>query len=299
MNSNQILPVASALVIIIFAYLVVQRYLRRGGAHLMVWGVGLAMFGVGSFAEAYSAVAWNPTIFRLWYLGGAILNAAWLGQGTVYLLSGQRLPNLLVSLILGYVAAAVLFITLAAPLALDRRIVATLISFHGLIFGAAFYRRLVRRWPPSRVTAALTGLLVAGSLVATYLIFIVPLDATRFSPDQTLSAQYREILPPGATVRRLTPIFNIYGLIALVGGALYSAFLLWRKEIAPNRVVGNILIATGALALGFASTLVRLGLADYLYLAELAAAILMFAGFLLATTKAPAMRPERVEGKGI
>lgn len=292
MSGTQWLPVASALVIVVFAYLVFLRYLRRGGAHLLVWGLGLAMFGLGSFGEAYSAVTWNPTVFRLWYLGGALLSAAWLGQGTVYLLSGQRLPNLLVSLIFGYITAAVLFFSLAAPFDIDRRAVAALIAFHGLIFGAAFQRRLVRRWSPARLTAVLTAVLVAGSAIAAYLIFVVPLDATRFSPDQTLSAQYRDILPRGATVRRLTPIFNIYGLITLVGGALYSAWLLWRKEIVPRRVMGNILIAAGALALAFASTLVRLGLADYLYLAELVAAVLMFVGFMLATTRGrPAVSP--------
>src|SRR3970282_2544724 len=99
----------------------------------------------------------------------------------------------------------------------------------------------------------------------------IPLSAARFSPAETLSYQYREqkapngeivpgILPKGATVRRFTPFFNIYGLIALVGGALYSAWLLWRKEIAPYRVIGNILIAAGAFVIASASTMVRLGL---------------------------------------
>ncbi|MBI2122655.1 MAG: hypothetical protein HYT96_00675, partial [Armatimonadetes bacterium] len=62
----------------------------------------------------------------------------------------------------------------------------------------------------------------------------------------------------------------------------------------PTRVIGNILIAAGGLALGFASTLVRLGLADYLYVGELIAAVLMFAGFLLVSTPLPvrAGRPE-------
>lgn len=218
------LPVASAAVIVVFAMLVFTRYLNRGGAHLLVWGIGLSMFGVASLAEAYSALAWNPTVFRLWYLTGAILNAAWLGQGTVFLLS-------------------------------------------------------------KRVAPALLGLLLTGSVIATYLIFSAPLNAARFDARETLSSQYKDILPRGAAVRRLTPIFNIYGLLTLVGGALYSAWLLWRKEIVPNRVLGNLLIAVGALALGFASLLVRLGLGDYLYLAELIAAIFMFGGFLLATTR--------------
>lgn len=291
MSVTQLLPVASSTVIVLFAAMVFRRYAQRGGTHLLLWGIGLTMFGIGSLAEAYSALAWHPVVFRMWYLTGAVLNAAWLGQGTVYLLSGQRMPNLLVSLILGYAVAAVLFVALAKPLGLTTGVVAALIAFHGVIFTIAWQRRWVRRWNPRRVATVLTTLLVAGSLIATYMLFVVPLNASAFDAGKTLSAQYREILPRGATVRRLTPLFNIYGLIALVGGALYSAWLLWRKEIVPHRVVGNILIAFGGLALGFASTLVRLGLGDYLYLAELVAALSMFLGFLVATMRVPATGP--------
>ena len=52
-----------------------------------------------------------------------------------------------------------------------------------------------------------------------------------------------------------------------------------------NRVVGNILIAAGALAIGSASTLTRLGFGGFLYLGELLAAITMFAGFLVASRR--------------
>ncbi len=91
----------------------------------------------------------------------------------------------------------------------------------------------------------------------------------------------------GATVRLTTPFFNIYGLVTLVGGALYSAFLFWRKRVMPNRVVGNVLIAAGALSIGLASTVTRLGDGSYLYLGELVAAILMFSGFIVAGRPAP------------
>lgn len=36
------------------------------------------------------------------------------------------------------------------------------------------------------------------------------------------------LLPLGSAVRLTTPFFNIYGLLTLVGGALYSAYLFWR-----------------------------------------------------------------------
>lgn len=279
------IPVASSIIILVFAVLVFRRYRVRRGRHLLIWGAGLLMFGIAGVAEAYSAYAWHPVVFRLWYLGGAVLSAAWIGQGTVHLLAGVRLPNLLVALIFGYGAASAIFIALARPLGLAAGTVGALIAFTGLIFGAAFQRRVVRRWNSQALASGLTWVLLAGSLAAASLVASMPLNASAFDPAATLSAQYREILPPGAAIRRLTPVFNIYGTIALVGGALYSAWLLWRKEIAPHRVIGNILIALGAFVIAGASTLVRLGLADYLYLGELLAAALMFAGFLLATAK--------------
>ena len=54
---------------------------------------------------------------------------------------------------------------------------------------------------------------------------------------------------------------------------------------------GNILIAVGALVIGSASTLTRFGMGEYLYIGELIAATLMFAGFRLAGAPAPARAP--------
>lgn len=285
MSSTQGLPLLSSAIILVFALLVLRRFAVRRGRHLLIWGIGLLMFGVASAAEAYSAAAWSPPVFRLWYLGGAVLSAAWIGQGTVYLLAGVRLPNLLIALILGYAAAAALFVSLARLLGQGLGMAAALIAFHGIIFAGVFNRTLVRRWHPHRLASVLTWLLLAGSAAAAYLVFTLPLDASGFDPRLSLSAQYREILPAGAAVRRLTPVFNIYGTLTLVGGALYSAWLFWRREIVPHRVLGNILIAAGALVIASASTMVRLGLGDVLYLGEVLAAALMFSGFLLATAR--------------
>ena len=119
---------------------------------------------------------------------------------------------------------------------------------------------------------------------------------------QTETATYRGqqvqvvpgLLPLGSPVRLTTPFFNIYGLLTLVGGAIYSAYLFWRKRVMPNRVIGNVLIAAGALSIGFASTLTRLGIGEYLYVGELLAAILMFAGFRFAARPQPDEVPEVV-----
>jgi hypothetical protein len=52
-------------------------------------------------------------------------------------------------------------------------------------------------------------------------------------------------------------------------------------------VIANVLIAAGALLIGFASTLTRLGYGEFLYLGELLSAVLMFAGFRLAAKPQP------------
>lgn len=77
--------------------------------------------------------------------------------------------------------------------------------------------------------------------------------------------------------------FNTFGIITLIGGAIYSAWVFWRKRIMPHRAVGNVVIAGGAILGGGASAFARFGMLSYLYLAELSSLILVFAGFLIAT----------------
>ncbi|MEI6289846.1 MAG: hypothetical protein WCP19_05385, partial [Chloroflexota bacterium] len=79
-------------------------------------------------------------------------------------------------------------------------------------------------------------------------------------------------------------LLNIYGTIGLVGGAAYSAYLFWRKQVLASRMFGNILIAGGAMFPAMAGTLVKAGFLDALYISELLGAVLMFAGFLLTTS---------------
>jgi len=233
MTLSGILPFASTIVMLVFTISVFRRWLARRKAHFLFWSIGLAMFGAGSFAEAYFAtLGWSPVVFFIWYLFGAALNAGWIGHGSLLLFARKRWVHVL------------------------------------------------------------TALLIGGSLFAGYLMLsVMPrLDASAFNPAVSIGEQYRTIMPSvsdGASVRLTTPFFNIYGLITLVGMAIWSAWLFLRKQVLPNRVLGNILIAAGALSIGLASTLTRLGVGAYLYLGELIAALLMYAGFVMAGAPAP------------
>ncbi len=228
-----LLPFTSTLVTAIFVAAVLARYARRGGAHLLLWGIGLALYGLGTFSEAFLGLAWSPFMLRIWYICGAMLTAAWLGQGTLFLL--VRKPG-------------------------------------------------VARW-------ALIGLAVV-SIVAIVAVLTAPMNpGVAFKTSVPASVQYKDILTRGPLIIILTILLNIYGTLVLVGGAIYSAYIFWRKRVLPQRVLGNVLIAAGALLPASAGTFIKLGLADWLYLSELFGAAVMFVGFLLATSRAPSPAP--------
>jgi len=219
------LSFVSSIVSFIFAVFVFRRYALRRGPHLLVWGIGMVFYGLGGFCEwYYGSFGWNPLIFRLWYLFGAILVAAWLGQGTVYLLAGRRWANGLM-------------------------IVLVLASIYGAV------RVFTAQLDPSLMTASgHTGSELSGRAIVN------------------------------AGMRSLTPFFNLYGTVTLVGGALYSAWIFWRKRILLHRTIGNVLIAVGAILPAFGGTFSRFGIPGALYISELLGTLLLFAGFLRATT---------------
>lgn len=224
------IPILSTLVAFIFAGAVFRRYQRKRGMHLLLWGIGLVLYGLGTFTEVVLAFTYNDLAIKVWYLSGAMLTAAWLGQGTIHLLVRKR-----------------------------------------------------------GVAPTLTVILALASLVSVFLVLSAPISAAAatFDVTQPISEQYKEILTRSGPMILLTILLNLYGTLGLVGGALYSAFLFWRKRVLANRLVGNILIAAGALMPATAGTFVQAGLVDWLYISELIGAILMFAGFIQATASKP------------
>jgi hypothetical protein len=240
---NILLPFASGLISTIFAVLVLRRYAahRRDGrraAHLLLWGIGMVFYAIGGYCEAYyGAFGWNSLVFRLWYLCGAILVAAWLGQGTVYLLANRKWANVLM-----------------------------------IVLGAA-------------------------SLYAAIRVFTATLDPSLMTESVHTGSELSGHAIVTGGVRGLTPFFNLYGTVTLVGGALYSSWIFWRKRILLHRTIGNILIAVGAMLPAFGGTFSRFGLPNALYLGELLGTILMFVGFIRATTPMGSERPEPEETK--
>ncbi len=225
-----IFSILATIVSFIFAAAVFKRWSYKKPKHLLLWGIGLVLFGLGTLSEVVLSYTFSPFWLKLWYLCGAMLTAAWLGQGTVYLLVRRRR---LADLLMVFLAAA------------------SLLSL---------------------------GLMIAAPLTST---------AAQFQVTRPVSEQYKEILVRTGPVILMTILLNVYGTLTLVGGAIYSAFLFWRKKVLANRMTGSLLIAAGALLPAMAGSLVQAGLVDFLYLSEFVGVVLMYAGFLLATAEKP------------
>jgi hypothetical protein len=224
------LPILSTIITFAFAVAVFNRFRVRHGAHLLLWSIGLVLYGIGTLTEVITLFTFNAIALKLWYLSGAMLTAAWLGQGTINLLVRRR-----------------------------------------------------------GIAPTLNIILIIVSLLAVMLVLLAPITpaAANYNPAQPLSAQYKDILTRSGIVVLLTILLNTYGTFTLVGGAIYSAFIFWRKKVLFNRMVGNVLIAVGAILPALGGSFIKMGLPDFLYLSEFLGAILMYIGFLQATVAVP------------
>lgn len=210
---------------LVFAGALLERFRNRGAAHQLAWGIGALLYGLAALGEAVNGLAFSELGLRVWYLGGAMLTAPWLGQGTIYL--------------------------------------------------------LVRR---GRIASVLGATLILISLVCVQLVWSAPVDISAgFDPAVTLADQYRDIMDRSGLMVALTIILNIYGTLALLGGAIYSAYLFWRKRSLLHRAVGNVLIAAGALLPASGGTGVLAGMADWHSLSLLLGVLLLYAGYIIAT----------------
>ncbi|MCC6614723.1 MAG: hypothetical protein IT320_14685 [Anaerolineae bacterium] len=234
-----VLSAITALVSAVFAAIVFRRWLDKRRPHLLAWSIGLALYFLGSLSQVVLFYAWSPFFFGLWYWTGALMVAAWLGQGTVFLLwrRGNIARNIQMALIL------------------------------------------------------------VGLMTLPWTLFLTAFNESAWQPGSDMTQIYRDevdangnVIREGimsgssrGTVRFFSPIMNVWGTLALVGGAIYSAYLFRRKQIMRNRVIGNWLIAVGGLLPALGGALIRLGVPELKYLGEMLGVILIFAGFWMTT----------------
>ena len=300
---NALLPLGSTIVSFLFAALVLDQWWQRRHSFQLVWGVGLLFYGIATCTEFIGAAfGWSDGLYRAWYLVGAFFVAAYLGAGTVYLLSKTRF---------GYFAAASIVLgglfSLAATAKYPGSSSAGAITLAVAIVAASVIALTTafRREAQGHVTMAA---LVLGSLVVAAMVLTANVSGPYLDP--TTHVPVASGFP--GYLRVASVPFNAGGGLALVFGALYSAYIYMPKvrvvdarfgllAIIPNflaslpgafaalaqnrlnsRVPATLLIALGAFIPGTTSSLNRFGITWSFFLGEFIGVLLIFAGFLVS-----------------
>jgi hypothetical protein len=322
MDWNVILPLASAVLSLIFALMLFDQWRTRRRSYQLVWAIGMLWYGISAGTEWYGgAFGWSEPLYRLWYLIGAVWVAAWLGVGTVYLLGRTRFGY---SLAFSFALAGLFtYLSWRRYEYADSGIAIVLYPLIGLVLAVAIAVLTYRgdhRW------AALTGgALVVGTVVSAVLVLTVALPSPGYFVDPVTGIPAGDLYP--GYIRLLTPFFNITGGFALVLGAVYSAYVFMPKQrvieydlrtdagigtfvrnllISPVAIVVNLvasipgaigallgrrldgrvpataLIALGGLIPSITSGMNRFGATGAFFLGEFLGVVFLFAGFAVS-----------------
>jgi hypothetical protein len=234
MDWNLILPLASAVLSLVFALMLFDQWQARRRPYQLVWALGMLWYGVSAGTEWLGgAFGWSEPLYRAWYLIGAIWVAGWLGLGTVFLLAKTRF---------GYafalaLALAGLFTYLTAvkndyP---GSGIAPILYGFAALVLAIGVIAMTARR--DDRWVRLAAGAILGGSLLSFALVVTTPLAAPGYALNDATHIPVGTLFP--GTIRLLTPFFNITGAFALTFGALYSAYVFMPKRRAIRYDLGR------------------------------------------------------------
>ena len=314
MPANVVLPFLSSSLSFVFAALVLAQWSRRRRTFQLIWAVGLLWYGISAGTEFLgSAFGWDEPLYRAWYLIGAFYVAAWLGMGTVALLSRTRF---------GYFVTASLLLSAPITLAAGTKYAAPMSA--GLAAAACVALAVVTALLTWRARALATPVLLAALVGASALIAVLvltaPIAAPGYATDPATGVPVGEAMP--GYLRPLTIPFNVGGALALVLGAVFSAYvympkrkLLRARALPPvvaqiygalavavnlivslpgalialargrlhSRVPATLLIALGGFVPGLTSSLNRFGITWSFFAGELIGIVLIFAGFVVST----------------
>lgn len=122
----------------------------------------------------------------------------------------------------------------------------------------------------------LTAIFLLMVIVASACVILSPVDVSKVEAMRMSGSAF-----VWQWVRYFSPFINLYALIFLVGGAIYSAILYFNKKGSSVRFWGNVMIAAGALLPGIGGSATRLGHVEVLYITEFIGLCLIFSAYLL------------------
>ncbi len=221
------IPILTTLLAIPFSLEIFRRYRRHPDRlHLLWWALGIATYGIGTLTESLTTLlGWQEPIFRAWYVSGALLGAAPLAQGTVYLMLSRKVAHALTALLIVYVAVASAFVYLSP---IDYGVVET----HRLS-GSVFVWQWVRMFSPF-VNLYAVVFLIGGAVLSALRYSSDP--ATRHRMWANVLIAVGAILPGiGGTATRMGHVEVLY-VTELVGMLLTWAG--YRMSVRPAAASG-------------------------------------------------------------
>ena len=262
MDASVILPAITAVLAGFFSLALVDQWRTRRRGYQLVWATGMAFFAIAVAVEAIAAASgWNETLYRIWYLTGAVWTAGWLGLGTAFLLGRTRFGfGFAVCL---FFAGLFTFLTARAnPVIYEGAGTTAMLYFLiALVLALAvsvetYFQNW--RWPWMALVA------VGGATVLSFvLMLLTTLPAPGYALDPATGIPTAAILPP--ELRLLTPFMNVTGAFALILGALFSAYVFMpKRRVLPysldpgqpgDQFVFNLLIAPFAISVNFIASL--------------------------------------------
>lgn len=109
-----IYPLIVAIVSLLFGGVVLVQWSARRRPQQLIWGLALLMAATASFAFAGFLADGSELLFRLYYVFGGLLMAAYLGMGSLYLALNKRVADLVLAALV-IVSAIGVALILVAP----------------------------------------------------------------------------------------------------------------------------------------------------------------------------------------
>jgi hypothetical protein len=322
MTPTVVLPAVTSILALIFALALVDQWRDRRRGYQLVWAIGMTWYGIAAGCEAIAgASGWSETLYKTWYLTGAVWTAGWLGLGTAFLLGRTRF---------GYAFALCLFLaglfTFLARSRPEYENAGTAPLLYFIVAGILALAVAIETYFQNERWPLLAAVAVVGATVLSLGLTVTSaLPAPGYAVDPSTGIPVANLFP--SNLRLLTPFMNVTGGLALLFGAIFSAYVFMPKRrvlgysLDPDqagdsflfnllismvafpvnfvaslpgavralasgrinsRVPATILIALGALVASAGDTLNRFGVTSPFQIAKLIAVVLLFVGFLVS-----------------
>ncbi len=260
MNLTILMPALTSILALVFALALLDQWRERRRTYQLVWAIGMVFFGIASGCEAIAgAGGWNETLYRAWYLTGAVWTAGWLGLGTAFLLGRTRFGYSFALCL--FLAGLFTFLSRNLPQYAGAGAVPLLylIAAGVLAIAVAVETYFANdRWP------RLAAVAVVGATVLSVILMLgTTLPPPGYELDPTTGVPTAGLFP--GVLRLLTPFLNITGAFALVLGAIFSVYVFMPKRrilaysLDPNQpgdvFLFNLFIAPVAIAVNFVASL--------------------------------------------